>query len=88
MKLDPKQFGLPSRTLLEQIENKTIAIVINRKSRVIMSDGHKILEKAHKIKKLQEGATIVLKTTAPLCSKTKNYLEQAGIDIWLIQKSK
>lgn len=80
-KLDPKQFSLPPRTALEQIEKNTIAIVIDRKSRIIMSDGRKILEKTKKINDALPGTAVVLKTTAPVCSKTKAFLEKAGIQV-------
>ncbi len=43
--IDPKQFGLPPRTVLEQIDDSTMALVVNRKSRIIMKDGEKIVEK-------------------------------------------
>ena len=48
MTLTAKQFGLPVKTALEQIDDKTIAIVVNRKSRIIMADGKKIAEKSQK----------------------------------------
>ncbi len=83
MKLAPKEFGLPARTLLEQVDGNTIAIVIDRKSRIIMADGRKILEKAQKIKTLQASITVALKTTAPLCSKTIKFLEAEGIQLIL-----
>ncbi len=79
--INPKQFGLPQRTVLEQIGDRTIALVINRKSRIIMADGLKILEKAKKIKKVQPDVTVVLKTTAPVCSKTRTFLETSGIQV-------
>ena len=81
MKISPKDFGLHARTLLEQIDDTTIAIVINRKSRIIMADGRKILEKALKIKAVQPSFTVVLKTTAPVCSKTSKFLEAEGIQL-------
>lgn len=81
MELNPKEFGLPARTLLEQIDDDTIAIVINRKSRIIMADGKKILEKAQKIKDVQPSVTVVLKTTAPICSKTIKFLESERIQL-------
>lgn len=80
--IEPKKFGLPSSTVLEQIDNKTIAIVIQRKSRIIMDDGRKILEKAAKIKNVQQDITVVLKTTAPVCSKTITFLEGEGIQVF------
>lgn len=81
MKISPKEFDLPSRTVLEQIDNNTIAILINRKSRIIMADGKKILEKAGKIRKVRPDYSIVLKTTAPLCSKTIDFLGKEGIQL-------
>jgi len=55
--------------------------MISRTSRVIMSDGKKILEKAMRIRKLQPESKVSLKVTAPLCSKTKHFLEEHGIEI-------
>jgi hypothetical protein len=81
MKLLPKEFDLPPRTVLEQIDDEIIAIVIDRKSRVIMADGKKILEKAQQIKEKQPSATVVLKTTAPVCSKTMKFLEAENISL-------
>ena len=49
MNIDPKKYGLNTRTVLIENEQKEIIIVINRKSRIIMKDGRKILEKARKI---------------------------------------
>jgi hypothetical protein len=40
-RFNPKEFGLPARTVIEQIDKNTIALVIDRKSRIIMSDGKK-----------------------------------------------
>ena len=83
MKLSPKKFGLPARTVIEQIDGDTIAIVIDRKSRIIMADGRKILEKIQKIKESCPNSGFALKTTAPVCSKTRSYLETEGIQIIL-----
>ena len=79
--LDPKEFGLPPKTVIEEIGSNNLAIVISRKSRVIMSDGRKILEKAEKIRKLHGGTKISLKISAPLCSKTKRFLEEHGLSV-------
>lgn len=80
-KLNPKDYGLPARTVLVQVDDNTIAIVVNRKSRIIMVDGRKILEKAVKIKTVRPSTTVTLKTTAPVCSKTKSFLEDAGVQV-------
>jgi len=79
--IDPKLLGLPPQTTIEEIKPDRIAIVINRKSRIIMADGRKILDKAAKIKKAKPGATVLLKTTAPVCSKTQEFLEEQGIEV-------
>jgi hypothetical protein len=77
--IDPKIFGLPARTVLEQIDDRTVAIVMRRKSRIIMADGRKIIEKADTIRKRDSSLAVVLKTSAPVCSKTIQQLEQAKI---------
>ncbi len=46
-----------------------------------MADGKKIMEKAEKKKGVKPSTSVTLKTTAPVCSKTKNYLEDAGIQV-------
>ncbi len=79
--VDPKKFGLPARTEIEQISNKHFALVISRKSRVIMSDGRKILEKAKRIIDVHPQSKVSLKISAPLCSKTKKFLEDNKIEI-------
>ena len=81
MKFDPKEFGLPPRTVIEQLEGDTIALVIDRKSRIFMADGKKILEKGNNIKKYRPSVNVVLKTTAPICSKTKAFLESHGVKL-------
>lgn len=83
MKISPQHYSLPARTILEQLDDNTIAIVINRKSRIIMTDGRKIQEKAEKITQVHPSTRVVLKTTAPVCSKTTKYLENKGIEIIL-----
>lgn len=83
--LDPKKFGLTARTVLEQVDDKTIALVIQRKSRIIMADGKRIREKLRKIREQEPGAAFVLKTNAPVCSKTRLFLEQEGISITLYE---
>jgi len=75
MKLNPKEFGSPARTVIEHIDKDTIALAIDQKSRIIMADGKKILEKLSKIKEARPSVGVVLKTTAPVCSKTKTFLE-------------
>jgi len=79
--IDPKKFCLHPKTVIEDIGKDRFAIVIMRKSRIIMSDGKKILDKAKKIRAYHPRAKISLKTSAPLCSKTTAFLKEHKIDI-------
>lgn len=85
LKIDPKKYGLSSRTELRQKGEAGIIILINRKSRIIMKDGKSILEKAGKIKEAAPEMTVAVETTAPVCSKTEIFLQENGIG--LIQKT-
>ncbi|HIB26639.1 MAG TPA: hypothetical protein EYO49_03345 [Candidatus Marinimicrobia bacterium] len=80
MKLDPKKYGLSTRVNLIENEKKEIILLIDRKSRIIMKDGRKILDRARKIQ-LQENKTIRVRTNAPVCRKTKKHLQKNGIEI-------
>ncbi len=79
--VDPKKFGLPARTVLEQTASNVFSIVMQRKSRIIMADGKKIVGKARKIQAVLPDALVVLKTCAPVCGKTVVFLEGEGIKI-------
>mgnify|MGYP001163886429 FL=1 len=75
--LSPKDYGLNAKVRLIQSEDH-IGIVIDRKSRIIMKDGIKILDQAEKIRKTTNNV-IRLYTSAPVCSKTKVYLNKNNI---------
>ena len=76
-KLEPQPYGLSTRTNLVRIDN-SIGIVIDRKSRIIMKDGDRIVKQAHAIQ-VKENKPVVLITSAPVCSKTKQYLSANNI---------
>jgi hypothetical protein len=79
--IDPIQFELSPKTVLQQISTNHIAIVKIIKSRIIMKDGENILEMAHKIWEKKPGVTLTLRTTAPVCSKTEAFLKDHGITV-------
>ena len=79
--LDPKSLGLPSRTTVEEVNKDTLAIVIKRKSRIIMADGIKILSKTTQIKAAKPNMDVILKTTTPVCSKTLQLFENNGLEV-------
>ncbi len=74
--VDPKLFGLHPATKLEQSGEKQFIIVISRKSRIIMKDGEKIVQKAARIIEKVPGAIVSLRSTAPVCSRTKALLQE------------
>ena len=78
--INPRLLGLPPQTKIEEIKANTFAIVMNRMSRIIMADGRKIVDKADKIKMVKPGCKVVLKTNAPVCSKTAQFLADHGIE--------
>ena len=78
-KLEPHLYGLSARTNLVQIDN-SIGIVIDRKSRIIMKDGHRIVKQAHAIQ-IKNNKPVILITSAPVCSKTKQFLHENGVSI-------
>jgi hypothetical protein len=78
--VDPADYGLPKTTVLSEHDGG-IALVVNRKSRIVMADGQRILTKVTKIRNKVAGVDIVLKTSAPVCTKTKTFLAEHGIAV-------
>ena len=79
-RIDPKKYNLTSRTTLYK-KMDDIFIIIDRKSRIIMKDGHRISEIAKSILSMDPGVRIRVATSAPTCSKTKEYLRQVDIEV-------
>ncbi len=79
--IDPSRFGLPSRTVLVDNGGGSITLVKMRKSRIIMKDGEKILAMRDKVFHAGGCTSFTLKTNAPICSKTRKFLEESGIRI-------
>ena len=79
--INPKTYNLPPRTKLLENNSGSLFILIDRKSRVIMKDGHKIVKIAEDIKKINQNKKISLLTSAPVCSKTKKYLLKYSVPV-------
>ena len=79
IRLDPKTFNLNNRVVIEE-EKNTLTLVVNRKSRIIMKDGRRLLDQIRQIKKVSKKAVLIV-TTAPVCSKTKSFLNSNGVEI-------
>lgn len=75
--LDAKQLGVSPKTKIID-HGAFIAIVVERKSRLIMKDGEKIIEKAKAIQKVKN-RPVYLQTAAPVCRKTKTHLEKHDV---------
>lgn len=70
---------LPPSMTLEQIDDNTFVLTIKRKSRIIMKDGRKLLEKIQKLWEQFPDARIEIRATAPICSKTRQYFIDKGL---------
>ena len=78
--VNSNKFGLSGRTILGVDNKNNHYILKNIKSRIIMETGKKINEIANKIRFKIKG-NVILATTAPVCSKTKQYLEEKKTNI-------
>ena len=78
--IEPITVGVSNRIKIGVDINNNYYIVKNIKSRIIMKDGKKINETAGTITK-QTKRKVFLATTAPVCSKTTNYLNDKKIKI-------
>ena len=80
-KVDPIQYNLHSRVDLRQDKEGALFIVVDRKSRIIMKDGHRILDMVNTISREDQSKKVSIRTSAPVCSKTKKFLLESGIVI-------
>jgi hypothetical protein len=78
--INPKSVGAPARSVIGEDSNNHLYIIKNIKSRIIMKDGHKIVETVKGIKN-KTNSNVSLATTAPVCSKTKKFLNENDIKI-------
>ena len=76
--INSSTLGLSKRMQVAVDGDHNYYIIKNIKSRIIMKDGKKIKEIANLIKN-QTAKRVFLATTAPICSKTKTYLECKNI---------
>ena len=81
LNINPKNYNLSSRIILQEDILKKLFIVVRRKSRIIMKDGVRLLGISKKIKEKEKNRKTGVLTTAPICSKTKKYLEENGISV-------
>ena len=80
-KINAVKFGLPGRTDLEKTGRNHYSILIKRKSRILLKDGEKIIEKIKILHEFVPGAKIDLMISSPICSKAVQLLKDNAIDI-------
>ena len=85
-KIDPRVFNLSNRINIRENDKNEVFFIIDRKSRIIMKDGVKIFNQIQKVKEKRSDARFFIKTSAPVCSKTKEYLKQKNIEVSDIKK--
>jgi hypothetical protein len=79
--INPRIYNLSSRIILRQIGKNNISIIIDRKSRIIMKDGKRILKQTKAIHQINPNMRITVLTSAPVCSKTRAFLLEKNIYI-------
>ena len=78
IKIAAADLKLPPSMTLDQVRDSGFILTINRKSRIIMKDGRKLLETLQPIRDNIPGARIEIRATAPICSKTRRFLQEEG----------
>ena len=79
--IDPKRYNLSSRLNLQQNKLNELFIIIDRKSRVVMKDAHRILEMVNRIQSIEKDRHVSVLTSAPVCSKTQTFLSDNSISV-------
>ena len=80
IQIDSSTLGLSKRTQVAVGKDRNYYIIKNIKSRIIMKDGHKIVETVKQIKN-KTNSSVSLATIAPVCSKTTRFLNENDIKI-------
>jgi len=78
-KIDPKRYNLSPRLNLQQNELNELYIIVDRKSRIIMKDGHRILKIVNRIQAIEKDRQVFVLTSAPVCTKTRTFLSNNAV---------
>jgi len=79
--IDPRKYNLSPRIRLQQNSINDLFIVIDRKSRIIMKDGYRIVEIVNSIQSAEKNSAVSVLTSAPVCRKTRQFLSERKIEI-------
>ena len=77
--IDPKRYNLSPRLNLQQNELNELFIIVDRKSRIIMKDGHRILKIVNRIQAIEKDRHVSVLTSAPVCTKTRTFLSNNAV---------
>ena len=80
-KIDPRRYNLSPRLNLQQNKLNELFIIVDRKSRVVMKDAHRILEMVNRIQSIEKDRYVSVLTSAPVCSKTRIFLSDNSISV-------
>ena len=69
------------RTKFDENKLNELFIIIDRKSRVVMKDAHRILETVNRIQSIEKDRHVSVLTSAPVCSKTQTFLSDNSISV-------
>ena len=72
--IDPKTYNLSPRTKLLENNRGSLFVLIDRKSRVVMKDGHKIVKIAEDIKKVNQNKKIEIVFKDKIKTKNGHYV--------------
>ena len=85
--VDSKTHVIPSNIKTGHLPDGQWVIIKDRKSRIIMKDGEIIREQAKIVLDAMGAAGVNLVTNAPVCSKTKVFLEELNIIVFAMDKA-
>ena len=84
--VDSKDQGIPANIKTGYLPNRQWVIIKDRKSRIIMKDGHIIREQGKIVIDIVGAKAVCLGTTASVCSKTKLFLEESNIAVFSLDR--
>ncbi len=84
--VDSRTHDVPSNIKTGYLPDGQWVIIKDRKSRIIMKDGEIIREQAKIVLDAVGAEGMNLVTNAPACSKTKVFLEELNINVFVLDK--
>lgn len=80
LRLDASEYGISKRVPIFKNDKGDLAFIISRKSRFVMKDAKKLVERAELISRYYNKRPHLIIST-PLCSKAEKFLSENKIEI-------